>query len=308
MVDLVVAVSCMAIAFLVLCYAYRVGRNLCLAPPLDFDLESAEPSVEKLEENKRKMAKLLMDGGRIGIIPYKADENVEDCCAICLDQLRDGDQIRELWCNHYFHVDCIDPWLLNKQSCPLCKDDVLARAEADPSCDCDGDTADGGLKTDNSRRCPAGALSQPSNSLMQQLSNNVAEELRSQPMIGSAARRLSSIRISGGNCHEGGAIYLPKVRAESQLELPRRLSDSSMSEILELLQIENPGQGKHPAPALSDVGPINETSSMDFELRDAMSDPGPSVSGGSDTHSQSGGVGLTHTHSGSTMHSAESIV
>jgi len=312
MVDLVVAVSCMAIAVLVLCYAYRVGRNLCLAPPPDFNLESAEPSVEKLEENKQKMAKLL-DGGRIRIVPYKADENVEDCCAICLDQLRDGDSIRELWCNHFFHVDCIDPWLLNKQSCPLCKDEVLARAEADPSCDCDGDSNDGSFKTDNSRHCPAGAvllpLSQPSNSLMQQLSNNVAEELgqagalRSQATIGTSARRLSLTR-STGNGHEGGAIYLPKVRAESKLDLPCRISDSSMSEILELLQIENPGQGEIPAPALSDVGPITETSSANFELRvrDMMSDPGPS-----DTNSQSG-VGLTHTHSGSTMHSATSIV
>ena len=306
-VDLVVAVSCMVIAVLVLCYAYRVGRNLCLAQPLEFDLENSEPSVEKLHENKEKMAKLL-DGGLIKIVAYKADENVEDCCAICIDQLRDGDEIRELWCNHFFHVDCIDPWLLNKQSCPLCKDDVLARAEANPVCDC-GSSANGSSVSENSRLCPAGAvllplkaLSQPSNSLMQQcLSNNVAGELQ--------RRRLSSTHLSGGNCHEDGAIYLPKVRKASAMELPSRISESSMTEIMELLQIDNTGQGVLPAPALSDIGHVNETGSLVFELRDAMSDPGPFVTESEDANSHANShAGMTQHHSGSTMTSATSIV
>ena len=34
-----------------------------------------------------------------------------------------------LRCSHFFNVDCIDPWLLNKANCPLCKDEVLKGIE-----------------------------------------------------------------------------------------------------------------------------------------------------------------------------------
>jgi len=45
-------------------------------------------------------------------------------CAICLEDYDNGDEIRELPCKHWFHVECIDPWLINKSSsCPLCKKD-----------------------------------------------------------------------------------------------------------------------------------------------------------------------------------------
>jgi len=28
-------------------------------------------------------------------------------------------------CSHYYHVSCIDPWLVSHQSCPLCNRNVL---------------------------------------------------------------------------------------------------------------------------------------------------------------------------------------
>ncbi|XP_027348423.1 RING-H2 finger protein ATL74-like [Abrus precatorius] len=43
-------------------------------------------------------------------------------CVICLAEFSDGDQIRFLpKCNHYFHVVCIDKWLLSHSSCPTCR-------------------------------------------------------------------------------------------------------------------------------------------------------------------------------------------
>ncbi|KAH8521262.1 hypothetical protein H0E87_002353 [Populus deltoides] len=43
-------------------------------------------------------------------------------CAICLADFTDGDKIRVLpKCNHRFHADCIDKWLLSHSSCPTCR-------------------------------------------------------------------------------------------------------------------------------------------------------------------------------------------
>lgn len=45
-------------------------------------------------------------------------------CAICINDLRDGDNVRTLQCNHTFHRSCIDLWLLRRADCPLCKQSV----------------------------------------------------------------------------------------------------------------------------------------------------------------------------------------
>lgn len=48
-------------------------------------------------------------------------------CPICLDDFEPNEsQVRELPCRHIFHVECIDPFLLNNSSlCPMCKTTVL---------------------------------------------------------------------------------------------------------------------------------------------------------------------------------------
>eukprot|EP00594_Rhizosolenia_setigera_P011486 CAMPEP_0178955640 /NCGR_PEP_ID=MMETSP0789-20121207/9727_1 /TAXON_ID=3005 /ORGANISM="Rhizosolenia setigera, Strain CCMP 1694" /LENGTH=495 /DNA_ID=CAMNT_0020637313 /DNA_START=100 /DNA_END=1587 /DNA_ORIENTATION=- len=50
-------------------------------------------------------------------------------CVICLENFKDGDQLRVLPCDHMFHIGCIDHWLLGTFSddecftfgCPTCK-------------------------------------------------------------------------------------------------------------------------------------------------------------------------------------------
>ncbi|KAI9011495.1 hypothetical protein BC832DRAFT_550856 [Gaertneriomyces semiglobifer] len=47
-----------------------------------------------------------------------------ETCAICLGDFMDGEIIRTLPCAHYFHSECIDPWLMEQSTCcPLCKED-----------------------------------------------------------------------------------------------------------------------------------------------------------------------------------------
>uniref|UniRef100_B4MPL8 GK21726 n=1 Tax=Drosophila willistoni TaxID=7260 RepID=B4MPL8_DROWI len=48
-----------------------------------------------------------------------------DCCAICIEAYKPSDIIRILPCKHEFHKNCIDPWLIEHRTCPMCKLDVL---------------------------------------------------------------------------------------------------------------------------------------------------------------------------------------
>ena len=35
-------------------------------------------------------------------------------------QYEEGENLRTLICNHVFHKDCVDKWLVEKRKCPLC--------------------------------------------------------------------------------------------------------------------------------------------------------------------------------------------
>jgi hypothetical protein len=51
-------------------------------------------------------------------------ENVNEndgTCSICLDTFKDLEKARVMPCSHKYHLLCIDKWLMQHSSCPLCK-------------------------------------------------------------------------------------------------------------------------------------------------------------------------------------------
>ncbi|OIW04111.1 hypothetical protein TanjilG_00671 [Lupinus angustifolius] len=43
-------------------------------------------------------------------------------CCICLSAFRDGEKVKVLpGCEHWFHCECVDKWLMNHSNCPLCR-------------------------------------------------------------------------------------------------------------------------------------------------------------------------------------------
>ncbi|RKP34316.1 hypothetical protein BJ085DRAFT_6309, partial [Dimargaris cristalligena] len=47
--------------------------------------------------------------------------NGDNTCSICLDDMVRKQKVRQLPCLHFYHMECIDEWLIYKSSiCPLC--------------------------------------------------------------------------------------------------------------------------------------------------------------------------------------------
>ncbi|KAJ4970973.1 hypothetical protein NE237_004072 [Protea cynaroides] len=51
----------------------------------------------------------------------------ETQCSICITIFEDQEKVKVLpLCSHGFHPECVDKWLSNQSSCPLCRASILA--------------------------------------------------------------------------------------------------------------------------------------------------------------------------------------
>ncbi|XP_069318581.1 E3 ubiquitin-protein ligase RNF133 [Eulemur rufifrons] len=58
----------------------------------------------------------------------EGDEEINpngDSCVVCFEPYKPNDTVRILTCKHFFHKNCIDPWILSHGTCPVCKCDIL---------------------------------------------------------------------------------------------------------------------------------------------------------------------------------------
>ncbi|XP_063002880.1 E3 ubiquitin-protein ligase RNF43 [Elgaria multicarinata webbii] len=64
--------------------------------------------------------------------PAPTGDSVSTCssapvCAICLEEFSEGQELRIITCFHEFHRQCVDPWLQQHQTCPLCMFNIIDR-------------------------------------------------------------------------------------------------------------------------------------------------------------------------------------
>ncbi|XP_004690157.1 PREDICTED: E3 ubiquitin-protein ligase RLIM-like [Condylura cristata] len=54
-------------------------------------------------------------------------------CTICITEFTEGNRIRVLPCHHEFHIHCVDRWLSENTTCPICRGEVVDPAERENS-------------------------------------------------------------------------------------------------------------------------------------------------------------------------------
>ena len=86
----------------ILNYIFNNDNNRYGSPP------ASKNEIQKLNKYILTKEKLNEFGG-------------ENTCSVCKEDFDIGNKIMDLPCNHYFHEECIMPWLNQHDSCPICR-------------------------------------------------------------------------------------------------------------------------------------------------------------------------------------------
>lgn len=60
------------------------------------------------------------------LVSYKNINSEISECVICFEEFKDEDKLRLLSCNHFFHPECVDKWLIaHSNKCPCCRSEIM---------------------------------------------------------------------------------------------------------------------------------------------------------------------------------------
>ncbi|KAI5130215.1 E3 Ubiquitin-Protein Ligase Rlim [Manis pentadactyla] len=99
--------------------------------PVVFEDSDSWPSIDLEQfilfddEESRGLTKAQIDS--LPVRSFRKNDTETSCC-ICITDYKEGTKVRILPCSHSFHTYCIDRWLTEKHTCPLCRSEL---ADAD---------------------------------------------------------------------------------------------------------------------------------------------------------------------------------
>jgi hypothetical protein len=80
-----------------------------------------DKSVVKKDEDDENQS---LNTDETNHVPNKSENFDHGTCGICLEDYQKGEHKKSLSCPHSFHKECIDRWLKQVASCPICKKEV----------------------------------------------------------------------------------------------------------------------------------------------------------------------------------------
>jgi hypothetical protein len=96
----------------------------------DADVDPDELDYDQLMELGARIGDVAQERWRleaerwIGALPttvWSGGESDEHKCSVCYCNYENSETLRTLPCGHQFHADCIDGWLADNPTCPMCK-------------------------------------------------------------------------------------------------------------------------------------------------------------------------------------------
>ncbi|CAN6340407.1 unnamed protein product [Urochloa humidicola] len=109
--------------------------------------DAAEAAAAAAEPDKKRSTGL--DAEAIAALPefaYRKEEGEaeERECAVCLAAMEEGEAARLLpLCMHVFHRGCVDVWLRERSTCPVCRAEVIVRSAGGGGTEKEQDAAGG---------------------------------------------------------------------------------------------------------------------------------------------------------------------
>ncbi|XP_051919692.1 E3 ubiquitin-protein ligase RNF128-like [Hippocampus zosterae] len=112
----------MSIAFFIVTAA-SVAYFLFISASRLYNMRMHRRAERRLKSEAKKAI------GRLRVRKLKQDDeetaSESHMCAVCIESYKAGEVVTVLTCDHIFHKACIEPWLLEKRTCPMCKCDIL---------------------------------------------------------------------------------------------------------------------------------------------------------------------------------------
>ena len=59
-----------------------------------------------------------------GLAGGRGGSEEDTACVICMAEFEEGEELRLLYCRHFYHQQCVDTWLMRNATCPQCRASV----------------------------------------------------------------------------------------------------------------------------------------------------------------------------------------
>jgi E3 ubiquitin-protein ligase RNF115/126 len=66
---------------------------------------------------------------KVPITEAMLGENGKADCSVCMDSVELGEHVTKLYCDHWFHEQCISMWLTEHNTCPHCRKSIAEGQE-----------------------------------------------------------------------------------------------------------------------------------------------------------------------------------
>ncbi|XP_076944971.1 E3 ubiquitin-protein ligase At4g11680-like [Bidens hawaiensis] len=95
----------------------------CFCCPCLLILQELLPRRGARKRSIRSLPTYRFEGNESGggVVNQRVVSEEDAVCSICLERYENGNELKNLPCNHVFHKDCVEQWLRLNPECPLCK-------------------------------------------------------------------------------------------------------------------------------------------------------------------------------------------